>query len=69
MHGVIPLPPLKKRIRRDLSLSTNEPAGGVTISREPTHTSSLIQCEMRPSSTRFTVTLCSESQSGELDSE
>ena len=70
MHGVIPLPPEKSVTSRVApSVSTKWPAGGTTMSSEPSRTCSFIQLEMRPPSTRLTVTLSRASMSGELDSE
>ncbi len=64
-----PLPPQKATTGAELSRRQKTPAGLVVSSTSPTDTRSSSQLEMRPSGTRFTVTVRSGSVSGALDIE
>ncbi len=67
--GVIPLPPAKATTGTVVSRRTKSPAGRMTSIVSPAPSTSFIQFDMRPSTTRFTVVVSGSPVSGELDIE
>jgi hypothetical protein len=67
--GVMPLPPAKATIGVSAARNTNRPAGGITSILSPGVSASIIQFDIFPPGTRFTVTVKGSPVSGELDIE
>src|SRR5215510_7620364 len=67
--GVIPLPPANATIGTPVSRSTNRPVGRITSMVSPGSSASIIQFDIRPVGTRFTVVVKGSPTSGELDIE
>ena len=67
--GVMPLPPAKATIGLSSAPRTKSPDGGSTSIVSPAASVSIIQFDIFPPGTRFTVTVNGSPVSGELDIE
>ena len=68
-EAAVPLPPANATIGTSVGRSTNSPAGRITSIAPPGASESIIQLDMRPAGTRFTVVVKGSPTSGELDIE